>query len=389
MANTLKFGNGQWATKKGSALAYNDENGNFKPLPFNFERASGATRVNKNGLIEVVGNNEPRIDFLNDSKGALLLEPSRTNILPYSNDYSQSVYTKRNCDINQNYALSPSGDNNATLVSATGSDAAIYDKIGVTSGITYTLSVYLRVENETLDTSISLGSAGFPNTSGDGGRVKNITVTTEWQRFSITSTADANASSDIGIIGGFGGFNNGDSVYIWGAQLEVGYTTSYIPTQGGIGTRVAEICTQTPPSGIIGQTEGTIFIDVDINTLSTDGQVLRLTNGTSGTGRIAIERNVYNQNQLRITQWGGATLYFPISVGNRYKIAVGYDSSNSNVYVNGSSIGTSFFTNVAELNKVSLGCNEVGGSIFNDTIKETKLYNTRLTNAELQSLTTI
>ena len=32
MSNTLKFGNGKWATKKGSTLAYNDENGNFKML---------------------------------------------------------------------------------------------------------------------------------------------------------------------------------------------------------------------------------------------------------------------------------------------------------------------------------------------------------------------
>jgi hypothetical protein len=79
MANTLKFGNGQWATKVGSTLAYNDEGGNFKPLPFNFTRSTSGTRVNKDGLIEVVTNNKPRIDFLNDSNGALLLEPSRTN----------------------------------------------------------------------------------------------------------------------------------------------------------------------------------------------------------------------------------------------------------------------------------------------------------------------
>ena len=46
--NTLKFGNGTWATKKGSTLAYNDENNNFKPLPFTTtERASSGTTVNQ------------------------------------------------------------------------------------------------------------------------------------------------------------------------------------------------------------------------------------------------------------------------------------------------------------------------------------------------------
>ena len=79
--NTLKFGNGEWYGKKDTILAYNDENSNFKPLPFSFDRASSATRVNKDGLIETVGSGEPRIDYKDDSKGALLLEPSRSNLI--------------------------------------------------------------------------------------------------------------------------------------------------------------------------------------------------------------------------------------------------------------------------------------------------------------------
>ena len=81
MAQTYKFGNGTWATKEGSTLAYNDENENYKPLPFNFERDSIATRVNKEGLIEVVGNDIPRIDYTDSADGVLLLEPSRTNLI--------------------------------------------------------------------------------------------------------------------------------------------------------------------------------------------------------------------------------------------------------------------------------------------------------------------
>ena len=64
MANTLKFGNGEWYGKKDTILAYNDENSNYKPLPFDFSRASNATVVNKAGLIETVGSGEPRVDFL-------------------------------------------------------------------------------------------------------------------------------------------------------------------------------------------------------------------------------------------------------------------------------------------------------------------------------------
>ena len=89
MANTLKLGAGKWATGKDTVLSFNDENNNFKPLPFSFSRASSATVVNQSGLIETVGSGEPRIDFKDNTKGALLLEPSRTNSLLQSNSLDQ------------------------------------------------------------------------------------------------------------------------------------------------------------------------------------------------------------------------------------------------------------------------------------------------------------
>ena len=70
MANTLKLGAGKWATGNGTVLAFNDENNNFKPLPFTFNRASRATVINQSGLIEEVGAGDPRIDFNDDTKGA-------------------------------------------------------------------------------------------------------------------------------------------------------------------------------------------------------------------------------------------------------------------------------------------------------------------------------
>ena len=99
MANTLKFGNGEWYGKKDTILAYNDENKNYKPLPFDFSRGSSATVVNKDGLIETVGSGEPRIDYKDDSKGALLLEPSRTNLITQSEAFANSYWTKSGASI--------------------------------------------------------------------------------------------------------------------------------------------------------------------------------------------------------------------------------------------------------------------------------------------------
>ena len=129
MANTLKFGNGQWATGNGTALAYNDENANFKPLPFDFTRASSGTTVNQSGLIETVGSGIPRIDFQGNTKGALLLEPSRSNLTLYSEDLSNSYWAKQNGSITSNVISSPNGLVNADLFTENTSngDHAIFD----------------------------------------------------------------------------------------------------------------------------------------------------------------------------------------------------------------------------------------------------------------------
>jgi hypothetical protein len=113
MSETLNLGNGNWATKEDSLLAYNSENGNFKPLPFDFTRASSATVVNKAGLIETVGSGEPRIDFSNDAKGALLLEPTRSNLITYSEDFSNAYWTKTGASVTSDVAISPDGSLNA------------------------------------------------------------------------------------------------------------------------------------------------------------------------------------------------------------------------------------------------------------------------------------
>ena len=171
-------------------------------------RATSATRVNSDGLIEVV----PR------------------NLLNYSEDFSQSNWTKSNVTLTSDFAVAPDGTNTASKILANASDSLLQNTISITSGTTYTLSVYLKTVSGNLNTNISLGSPAFPDTQGDGGRTKEIIVTDSWQRFTITSTADATANSGVGV-GGFSSFSTGEEVLVWGAQLEAGSTaTSYFPT---------------------------------------------------------------------------------------------------------------------------------------------------------------
>jgi hypothetical protein len=191
MSNTLNLGtDGNWATKKNSLLAYNSENENYKPLPFNFERDSIATRVNKEGLIEVVGNNIPRIDYTDSADGVLLLENSATNLATYSEDFSDSSWNKVNSSgssspiITSDYGISPDGTQNADRIqvsraSGVGDYSSIYKSI-TTSSSNRGLSVWLKSLNGTPTILIANNNGTYVSQ-----QITTEWVRSEWQRFSF------------------------------------------------------------------------------------------------------------------------------------------------------------------------------------------------------------
>ena len=132
MANTLKFGNGEWYGKEGTILAYNDLNSNYKPLPFNFSRDSSATVVNKDGLIETVASGEPRIDYKDDSKGALLLEPSRSNNVDNSTNFFLNSWSGTRV-LEGSTIVSPNGQDEAHKLIATSVDNTHYREYTISS----------------------------------------------------------------------------------------------------------------------------------------------------------------------------------------------------------------------------------------------------------------
>jgi len=383
MANTLKFGNGTWATKEGSTLAYNDENGNFKPLPFDFSRNTTATRVNKEGLIEVVSNNEPRIDFLNDSDGALKLEPQRSNLALYSEQFDNAAWEYGGVTKTANAAISPDGTSNADEIEITTlSTPNIRQTILVNASTDYTFSFYAK------SSELSVLKLAVFDLNGAAFIFENTekSITDEWSRVTVSFTTPSGCSSIRVFI-----FRNSDSLgsfYVYGAQVEAGsYATSYIPTQGSAATRVAEVCSQTVPSGIIGQTEGTLFVDVDFDTLSGLNMFVSIRPDASNKIEIYRDGNIIyaetsSSNPFNISKTN-------ITAG-RHKIAFAYSSGSSAMYINGVLIGskTDTFTFTSTLDDIyinSRGTSFIEQSNYNDF----KLYNTRLSNAELATLTTL
>ncbi len=390
MANTLKFGNGLWATKEGATLAYNDENDNYKPLPFDFARASNATVVNKDGLIEVVGKDIPRIDFADSEDGVLLLEPSSTNLITYSSNLSVlskvSVGNASAPVTTANYALAPDGTMTATRV--------VFDLNGGTS----------NQDRSILRQAIPLGNYYFSiyvkSTNGteqkvmwhDGGEYNTTTVTNEWVRI----TYDARPTSTFGgiALNPTSGVDTSD-ILAWGFQVEaLSHPTSYIPTSGSSVTRVAETCNNAGNSEVFNDSEGVLFADflpITFTDVAPNYYKTITVSDNSTSNRVFI--GITSASKLSIGLGvGGTNTFFtetPIAELN-VKVALKYTANLITAYFNGFKLQTpiSGSFNFASGALKSLNLNQGnGGYPFYGKTKEIGYYDTALTDEELEYLT--
>lgn len=388
MANTFKFGNGNWAVKDGYALAYNDENNNFKPLPFDFTRASSATRVNKQGLIETVPSGKPRIDFTDNTSGHLLLEPSRKNDIT---DYTGASFSAFNgATITANDSNSPDGSSNATLMTTTGGANELIQQASITilSGQSYTVSGYFKLKSGTLsDPDNAFKGLDGLNGGGVTGSTFNSTLTSEWQRLSFTVTSST-TSGRVQIK-----CEDAAEILVWGLQVEQGsYATSYIPTEGSSVTRVAEVANGAGNSTVFNDSEGVLY--VEISALANDGTSRRISisAGNSNNDNLVsliygtsnkISPSIYSNGNF---QMGGD--YTLSDQTQKIKVALKYSLNDAALWVNGVEVLTDdIVTTPIGLNQIKFEYGN-GSNDFYGKCKDLRVYNTALTDTELQNLTT-
>ena len=182
------------------------------------------------------------------------------------------------------------------------------------------------------------------------------------------------------------------SVINW--QLEVGSNaTSYIPTTTATVTRNADVISKTGISSLIGQTEGTLFVDFNY-TKTTDvyRRVFAISNNTSNN-LISINLNQTGLLEVYVINGGVTQVAFPSSIltaNTRYKIAVGYIANNVVLYINGTLRNTDLTCTIPTCSGVYLGKVETASSsaFLNDSINSAMLFKTRLINSQLATLTT-
>ena len=395
MAQTLKFGKGLWANKEGSTLAYNDENDNYKPLPFTFTRASTATRVNKAGLIEVVGHNQPRIDYSDSINGSLLLEPVRINNIFQSNQFN-TTWTLTNSSVVGNQ----SGIYNTTdawKLVGNGSNNDRINSNSLSSGA-YTFSIYAKAGNSKFVALVLGSGVVYYNLEiGSVGSQASVTnasiksVGNEWYRLSM-SVASGSGSVQVYVANGVSNVttNNGDFIYIQHAQAEVGtFATSIIPTSGSSVQRAADVANGSGNSEVFNDSEGVLF--ANIAALANDGtdRAITISDGTS-SNRVTFYYGASNTLNYNIYS-GGLVSFGSLTISNISafsKFSIKYKSNDFAFWVNGFEVHTDSSGNSPSgLDRLNISTFNASGAFFYGKTKEIGYYDAILTDSELEYLT--
>ena len=355
--------------------------------------------------------NLARVDYKDNVNGSLLLEPQRTNLVTYSEDFSNASWTKLRVAVSANIAVSPDGTTNADKIveNTENNSHGVLQSLSNTSGQQYSVSAYVKaaerswfviyvgggpaqgrffnLSNGTLGSAL----ANTPNASSivDAGN--------GWYRCSIVYTA-TDASSDVTLqTATADGTNiytgNGTSgIYIYGAQTEASsYATSYIKSEGAATTRLADTCSMTGISDKIGQTEGTMFLDFEIQTTGQDMVVMNIYNETTKVNGMYFYLTSANQLQAYVDNPTPlVTITSGVLAQGRYKAALAYKANDCVFYLNGSLVGTDGSNTIPTCNALRLE-NYANSPTYQEKteINQAQLYTTRLSNAELATLTTI
>ena len=395
-----------------------------------FGGASGAVwRIDNISVKEVIGGqvsgtpllrtaaiNEPRLEY--DAQGnalGLLIEEGRTNLMTQSEDLT--TWNKNSVTVTANQIAAPDGTNTGYKVNENAATAPRYifqTGFTFTSGEEYTQSVYAKAGTnnivQLLGTSAAFGHEAWANFDLSDGTIGSKGTATAaaiqsvgegWYRCSITITVTTTVFGSAGFIAlvpaktssrvfSYEG-NPSNHIYAWGSQLEAGaFPTSYIPTTGSTVTRTADIASVTASKYHQNSTQGTLYV--------------------------AFTPNVDSSNFLRVAEFGYSNLRFSIQIVNgaiRHYTRNAANNTNNVIgtpylYTLNSTQKTAFTvsagyaaqstngtnaqseTDVLGLNQSNVGFyigRSNSGAQLNGHIKQIQYYPKRLSNAQLQALT--
>jgi hypothetical protein len=336
-------------------------------------------------LIESVASGIPRLDYYTSGGTAgcpsLLIEPAATNLALHSRDLTNAVWSGTTVTTAKNAVGADGVASGATKITATAASGTVLQALSHASQ-SRVFSAYIRRVT---------GTGAIQLTTNGGTNWTTVTISSLYTQ--VACAAQTVASGTVGIRLAV----SGDVIEVDFTQGELGpVATSPIPTTAGTGSRNDDVINLSGAvSGCIGQTEGTMYLDfifrrprVDvaglcaISSLNTQNRLSFWNNSSSNTVAVSFSANnalVFNTSVGTLTE------------GTRYKLAIGYKTGDSAIFLNGVQVGstsTAAFTFSTSLVLIFLGTYETGiNTITNTGINAFTLYTTRLINTELASLT--
>ena len=346
----------------------------------------------------------------------LLIEEQRTNLLTYSEAFDNAAWAKTRSSVSVNSTAAPDGSSSADFIvedSTAANSHFVANSLTISSATAYTLSIYAKANGRSwialYESSAGKGKYFNISTGAVGGTLigaptsYSITdVGNGWYRCSITVTsAGTSGSLSVYLANADGGFSyNGDGtsgVYVWGAQLEAGaFATTYIPTTSASVTRAADSATMTGSnfSSWFNATQGTFVVDAQFGVVGPPSDLILAHDG-SATNSVGIYMSSSKPNQA--VNAGGVSQTVQASgsawtLGATSKVAASFAANDFRTSNNGAAVVTDSVGSMPSgLNAFSLGGSGAvlyAGTKLNATIARLRYYNTALTNAQLQALTT-
>ena len=373
---------------------------------FDFTRSGNATRVNSEGLIELVTSNVPRlnyplIDGVVSGCPSLLLEPERTNLVTYSEDFSNSYWVKTNTNTS-NSVISPDGGLNGTkyTLDATSSRSQISRSI-FSIGTLYTTSVFVKydsvkyfyisnagadayrvvfdIENGIIvSNGASITSSKIENYGNGWYRCSSV-FTAAYSTLYLQFSPNSNGATFT---------NTTDFSYIYEVQLEAGsYPKSYIPTSGTTATRSAEICNNAGDVNTFNDSEGVLFAEISalastVPTYTSIGLGSGSSNNRIGFGFVT-PSNIYVFKRTT-SSWNTNKL---VNINESNKVAISYNTNDNHFWLNGFKIASD--ATIGDLvQPTGLGFRaSYGGEQFYGNTKQIQYFNTALNDSDLETLT--
>ncbi len=340
-------------------------------------------------IVQEIQTDTPRIDFTNDTKGHLLLEPSRTNYATYSNDISQFTTLAVGGTVTEtaNYAEAPNGENEATRLqmSASGSNYALKGVVTSAFNDDYYISIYLK-SNTSENQQVTI--------YGRNSLTQSYTVTPQWQRFQVScNNASGSAFFYFGSRPSYSSDENLD-ILAWGGQLEQGdYSTSLINTTGAASTRNADVCNNSGSAQDFNSEEGVLYAEISALTNDLTNRQISINNGTT-TDRVQLfyssssnQISVFYKAQNGTTQF---SLYEALSDISQFnKIAFKWKTNDFALWINGVETDTvsSGVTSTAN-SLTNLDFNQFnGGADFYGNVRNLQVFTEALTDEQLEKLT--